>query len=140
MNGQATGFDDELKALQIANARLDSTIKSLDIKLREFEVRNRPGFWKSVVASPGFLAAVIAVSATAGTALVSWTIAAQQRDLERTKSQVNILSGIALAAKPGDRCSTFDQLSDVDLLITDEPLRAQWVKMQAYYKGKCPRP
>jgi hypothetical protein len=161
MSGNTPSTDDELKMLLIENAKLDSRIKQLDIDLKQLELRHKPGFWKSVLASPAFLAALIAILATAATASVSWIIAAQQRQLdaqksatqleadkernvaiinvERTKLQASLLSGMVLAIKPGESCPVADQLMAFlgAGVFTDEGFRQEANRMLNFYMPQC---
>jgi hypothetical protein len=121
---QDVNHDEELKRLSLENARLDREIKTLDIKLKNLEIKNKPGFWKGVFTNAAFLAAVITIFVTAGTATVSFVIAKLQRELDLEKSLVQgaldrdkheddlitkILSLPVSSLK--DRCDTISQLS-----------------------------
>jgi hypothetical protein len=81
----------QLKRLESENARLDSIIKKLDIQLREFDLANKPGFWKSVFTNPAFLAGIITIFVTAGTATVSFIIAGQQQKVDLEKSRLQAI-------------------------------------------------
>jgi hypothetical protein len=161
MDATTASSDDELKALQIENAKFDSRIKQLDISLKEFELRHKPGFWKGVLASPAFLAALIAIFATGATASVSWIIASQQRQLDEqrssrqlalerekntatintewTKLQATLLSGILLAAKPDESCPIATQLGAfLDAgVFTDIGFREEAQKLRRFYDAWC---
>src|SRR5881394_1049929 len=82
MNSVPRGLENKLKALLIENAKLDAQTKGLDIRLKQFELEHKPGFWKGVIASPAFLAALIAVFATAGSATVTSIITSHQQALD----------------------------------------------------------
>ena len=152
--------NDEMKAVELQNARFDGRIKKLDISLKEFELQHKLGFWRSVLASPAFLAGLIAVLATLATASVSLIIASQQRDvdakrnelqvqaerdknegvqfLERLKYQANLLSTIVLAAK-GDSCQLASQLSAIAgaQAFTDPGFRSQVDRMLNLHSRQC---
>jgi hypothetical protein len=141
--------NDELLEIQIGNARLERKIKELDIKLKEFELRHKPGFWKGVFASPAFLAALIAVCATSGTAFVSWLVAAHQQEadkqrnellvnLEKKKYQASLLSGVVLAAKPAEPCVTLDQLLAYrEIQAFSGEFREESERMWDFYYNQC---
>jgi hypothetical protein len=154
-------FDERLKAIQITNAEIDTDLKRLDQKLKTFELDNKPGFWKGVLASPAFLAAVVAVCATAGSAFVTVIVAQQQRSLdryrtesllvsdrerneailnvERTKLTTMLVSSLISSAKADESCSTAQQLMSFlgEEPVFDKVFFEQAQRVLRYYKVQC---
>jgi hypothetical protein len=109
---QKVDYDDELKRLTLKNGILDNELKSLDIKLKNLEIENKPGFWKGVFTNAAFLAAVITIFVTSGTAFVSFIVAKQQQEVDAAKSQDNIIVGSLLAKSFDEKpCLTATQLT-----------------------------
>ena len=71
--------------VEIKNTEIDAKIRELDLKLKQFDLEHKPSFWAGVFASPGFLAALVALLATIGTSVTSYIITQNQLKIEEAR-------------------------------------------------------
>ena len=72
--------DRELAKLQITLADAELRLKEADIEIKRHEIRNRPRFWKTILASPLLIAAVVTGGVAWSTARLTATNVAADRE------------------------------------------------------------
>jgi hypothetical protein len=71
----------EIDQIKLATAKIE-------LLLKERELREKPSFWMSALASPAFMATVLTVCITVATTLISWDSARRQKEAEAERAKV----------------------------------------------------